>query len=62
MKCKECKWKKGKVTTTLRIAGQSVLVQDAPAVICQKCGQFAINGKYTLELEKKLLNQQPIAA
>lgn len=60
--CEKQKWKKGKITAAIRLAKQTVKVVDAPAMICENCGQFAIFGDYLLQLERKLLKKQPVAA
>lgn len=48
-------FKSEKITKTISIAKQEILIKDAPAKICRDCGEVAINGKYILDLEKKLL-------
>jgi YgiT-type zinc finger domain-containing protein len=45
---------KQKVTDTLPIAGQMVKVKDALALVCQDCGEVHFEGRYILDLEKKL--------
>jgi YgiT-type zinc finger domain-containing protein len=46
---------KQKVTDTIRIAGQTVEVKDAPARVCQDCGEVHFEGRFILDLEKKLI-------
>jgi YgiT-type zinc finger domain-containing protein len=46
---------KQKVTDTLPIAGQMVKVKDAPALVCQDCGEVHFEGRFLLDLEKKLI-------
>jgi YgiT-type zinc finger domain-containing protein len=47
---------KRKVTDTLPIAGQMVKVENAPARVCQDCGEVHFEGRFLLDLEKKLIN------
>ena len=51
--------KREKVTMEIPIAGTKVLVKDAPARVCQDCGEIYFDGKYLLELEKKLTKLKP---
>ncbi len=44
-----------KVTDTIPIAGQMVKVKDAPARVCQDCGEVHFEGRFLLDLEKKLV-------
>ena len=44
-----------KVTKVIKIGGQSVLVEDAPARICRDCGEIYFEGRFLLDLEKQLL-------
>jgi YgiT-type zinc finger domain-containing protein len=46
--------KPAKVTKEIRVAGTTVLVQDAPVNICQTCGEIYFDGKYIMELSKKI--------
>lgn len=41
------------------LAGTKVLVKDAPARVCQDCGEIYFDGPYIVELEKKLLKLKP---
>lgn len=43
---------------TIPIGGTEILIEDAPARICQDCGETYLNGKYLLELEKKVLRRK----
>ena len=52
------KFTREKITKEIPIAGTKVLVQDAPADVCVKCGSTYIDGKYLLELEKKVKKAQ----
>ena len=56
------KFTREKVTKEIPIAGTKVLVQDAPADVCVKCGSIYFDGRYLLELEKKLLKLKPQTA
>lgn len=59
----ECKkLVKRKVTDIIPIAGMMIEVIDAPALVCEECGEVQFDGKYILDLEKKLLKQQRQAA
>jgi YgiT-type zinc finger domain-containing protein len=51
-----------KVTDTLPIAGQMVKVKDAPARVCAGCGEIHFEGRFLLDLEKKLLKREKQAA
>jgi YgiT-type zinc finger domain-containing protein len=53
---------KRKVTDTLRIAGQMVKVKDAPARVCESCGEVHFEGRFLLDLEKELLKREKQAA
>jgi len=52
------KTKPAKVTKEIRIGGTTVLVEDAPADVCQTCGEIYFHGKYLMELEKKIKKGQ----
>jgi YgiT-type zinc finger domain-containing protein len=49
---------KRKVTDTIPIAGQMVKVTDAPARVCADCGEIHFEGRFILDLEKKLLKRE----
>jgi YgiT-type zinc finger domain-containing protein len=51
-----------KVTDTIPIAGQMVKVKDAPARVCADCGEIHFEGRFLLDLEKKLLKREKQAA
>jgi YgiT-type zinc finger domain-containing protein len=51
--CKNTKRKK--VTTEIRLAGRTVLLENVMAWECQDCSALYFNGKYLMELERKLL-------
>ena len=53
---------KRKVTDTIPIAGRMVKVKDAPARVCQDCGEFHFEGRYLLNLERKIKNREKQAA
>jgi YgiT-type zinc finger domain-containing protein len=53
---------KREVTDTLPIAGRMVKVENAPARVCQDCGEVHFEGRFLLDLEKKLLKQEKQAA
>lgn len=55
--CENCKSEK--ITKEIPIAGTRILVKDAPARVCQDCGAIYFDGRYILELEKKLLKLKP---
>ncbi|CAN5488231.1 hypothetical protein BH10ACI1_BH10ACI1_06870 [soil metagenome] len=60
MKNCSCKnQKREKITKEIPLAGTKVLVKDAPARVCQDCGEIYFDGKYLLELEKKLTKLKP---
>jgi hypothetical protein len=37
-------------------------VRDAPALVCDDCGEIQFDGKYILDLEKKIQRRQKQAA
>jgi YgiT-type zinc finger domain-containing protein len=49
---------KRKITDMLPIAGQMVKVENAPARVCQDCGEVHFEGRFLLDLEKKLTNKR----
>jgi YgiT-type zinc finger domain-containing protein len=53
---------KRKVTDTIPIAGQMVKVTDAPARVCADCGEIHFEGRFILDLEKKLRKHEKQAA
>ncbi len=53
---------KRKVTDTIPIAGQMVKVTDAPARVCADCGEIYFEGRFILDLEKKLFKREKKAA
>lgn len=53
---------KRKVTEIIPLAGQAVKVVDAPARVCLDCGEIHFDGKFILDLEKKLLRRAKQAA
>lgn len=56
--CKCEKIKREKVTQVIRIAKQDVLIENAPARVCQDCGEIYLEGRFILNLEGKLLSEQ----
>ncbi len=50
--------KREKVSQIIRIAGQDILVENAPARVCQDCGEIHFEGRFLINLEKKLKRQQ----
>jgi YgiT-type zinc finger domain-containing protein len=50
------------VTDTIPIAGRMVKVEAAPARVCQDCREVHFEGRFLLDLEKKLLKQERQAA
>ena len=56
------KLKLEKVTKFIRIARRRVLVKDAPARVCQDCGEIHFEGRYLLNLEKELEKREKQAA
>ena len=57
--CFVCKkFTREKITKEIPIGGTKVLVQDAPADVCVKCGSIYFDGRYILELEKKVKKAQ----
>ena len=52
--CKCENMKREKVTQVIRIAGQDILVENAPARVCQDCGEIHFEGRYLLNLEKDI--------
>ncbi len=51
-----------KVDDIIPIAGIMIEVRAAPALVCQDCGEIQFDGKYILDLEKKVRQQQQQAA
>ncbi len=51
-----------KVTDTIPIAGRIVKVEDIPTRVCQDCGEIHFEGRFLLDLEKKLLKREKQAA
>jgi YgiT-type zinc finger domain-containing protein len=49
---------KQKVTDILLIAGRMVKVEDAPARVCADCGEIHFEGRFLLDLEKRLLKRE----
>ncbi len=47
-----------KITKEIPIGGTKVLVKDAPADVCVKCGSIYFDGPYIVELEKKTSKTQ----
>jgi YgiT-type zinc finger domain-containing protein len=60
--CKHENLVEKKVTDTLPIAGRMVKVKDAPARVCQKCGEIHFEGRFLLDLEKSLTAREKQAA
>lgn len=57
MKFKDCECtnqEKTKVTKKIRLANREILVEDAPAYVCQDCGEIYFEGQFISNLEKKL--------
>jgi YgiT-type zinc finger domain-containing protein len=52
LNCKCENQKREKITKKIPIGGTIVLVENAPARVCQDCGEIYFDGKYLLELEK----------
>ncbi len=46
--------KREKVSNTIPLAGIMVELKDAPALVCQSCGEIHYEGRYILDLEKSL--------
>jgi YgiT-type zinc finger domain-containing protein len=61
-KCSCTNQKPAKVTKIIRIAKQEVNVEDAPAFICQDCGEVYFDGKYILDLGRRVREHQKQAA
>ncbi len=51
-----------KVNDILPIAGIMIEVRNAPALVCEDCGEIQYDGKYILDLEKKIQRRQKQAA
>ena len=51
-----------KVTKVIKIGGESVLVEDAPARVCQDCGEIYFEGRFLLDLEKQIESREKQAA
>ena len=47
-----------KISKEITIAGTKVLVQNAPAEVCLKCGSIYFDGKYIDKLEKEVKKAQ----
>ena len=43
-----------KVTKIIKIGGEEVKAVDAPATVCQDCGEVYFDGLYILELEREV--------
>ena len=56
------KLKRALVTKTIRIGSKSVKVENAPAQICEDCGEIHFDGRYILDLEKQLESREKQAA
>jgi YgiT-type zinc finger domain-containing protein len=56
------KLKRERVTKDICIGGQTVQVVNAPARVCQDCGEIHFEGRFLLDLEKKIHRQQKQAA
>ncbi len=56
--CDHKKMKRQKVSQFMRIAGQDVFLENAPARVCPECGETHFEGRYLLNVEKKVLRQQ----
>jgi YgiT-type zinc finger domain-containing protein len=62
---KDCKHEimiERKVTDTMPIAGRMVKVKDAPARVCESCGEVHFEGRFLLNLEKSLIERKKQAA
>jgi YgiT-type zinc finger domain-containing protein len=55
MDCSCRNQKRKKVTKEIRLAGTTVLLENVTAWECQDCGEFYFDGKYLMDLERKLL-------
>jgi YgiT-type zinc finger domain-containing protein len=60
--CECSKQKKAKVSKVIRIGSQSVQVENAPARVCPDCGEIYFDGRFILNLEKKLERLEKQAA
>ncbi len=56
--CEHEKMRLQKVSKVIRIGKQSVKVENAPARVCPDCGEIYFDGRFILNLEKKLERQQ----
>ncbi len=54
--------KETKVSQFIKIAGQEIFVENIPARVCDDCGEAHLEGRFLLDLEKKLLRRQKQAA
>lgn len=52
------KTKREKITKEIPIGGTKILVQNAPAWVCQECGSIYFDGRYINALEKKVKKAQ----
>ena len=62
---KDCNCKnlvKRKITDIIPIAGQMVKVENAPALVCEDCAEIHFEGRFLLDLEKKLSTREKKAA
>ncbi len=61
-KCQCEKLVERKITNTIPLGGEMVKVEDAPARVCLDCGEIYFDGRYIVNLEKKLLRRAKQAA
>ena len=60
--CKCENLKREKIAKFIRIGNRRVLVKDAPARVCQDCGEIHFEGRFLLNLEKDLEKREKQAA
>lgn len=65
MKSSDCECKKlvkKKIDDRLPIGGQMIDVVNAPALVCEDCGEIQFDGDYILRLEREVKRQHKKAA
>lgn len=56
MQCPECKGKMNPKKTNLHLVknGETIIVENVPAVICEKCGEEWLRGNIAEQIDKLL--------
>jgi YgiT-type zinc finger domain-containing protein len=56
--CTHENMKREKVSDTIPLVGRMVELKDAPALVCENCGEIHYEGRYLLDLEKRLTTHE----